>query len=358
MNIRLKPVWIALALAASGAQAAPVHDWYIGAGGGWAIAHDINDFSQDVDKDATAIDAFVGYNFTENLGAELGYLSTGDWDIAGNDFNSQGATLSVIGRLPLGDIFSVFAEGGGYLYHVDSVNGGDDNLAPLAGLGLTARLTDWVDIQARYRYLVRVGDDPDNDKLGSGTQRWVSDISTATIELVLHPNRTVAAVPVAAPLVVTPPPPPEPVDQTFNLSSDVLFAFGKAELKPEGMAALDDLYQQIVDVKPKDGNAVVMGYTDRIGSDANNLALSEARASTVANFLIGKGLPADKVSIQGNGESNPVTGTQCDDVKARAALIDCLAPDRRVEIRVTGVQAAAPAATEPVAEPAAEQPAQ
>jgi OOP family OmpA-OmpF porin len=92
------------------------------------------------------------------------------------------------------------------------------------------------------------------------------------------------------------------VDQTFNLSSDVLFAFGKAELKPEGMQALDALYQQIVDVKPKDGNAVVMGYTDRIGSDANNQALSEARASTVANFLIGKGLPADKVSIQGNGE--------------------------------------------------------
>ena len=103
---------------------------------------------------------------------------------------------------------------------------------------------------------------------------------------------------------------------------------------------------------------MVMGYTDRIGSDANNQALSEARARTVANFLIGKGLPADKVSIQGNGESNPVTGTQCDDVKARAALIDCLAPDRRVEIRVTGVQEAAPAATEPTAEPVAEQPAQ
>lgn len=348
MNIRLKPVWIALALATGAAQAAPVHDWYLGAGGGWAIAHDINDFSQDVSKDATAITAFGGYNFTENLGAELGYLSTGDWDIAGNDFSSQGATLSVIGRLPLGDIFSVFAEGGGYIYHVKSVNGGDDNLAPLAGLGLTAKLHDWVDIQARYRYLVRVGDDPDNDKVGSGTQRWVSNISTATIELVLHPNRTVAVVPVAAPLVAAPPPAPEPVDQTFNLSSDVLFAFGKADLKPEGMSALEDLYQQIADIKPKDGNAVVMGYTDRIGSDANNQALSEARARTVADFLIGKGLPADKVSIEGHGESNPVTGAQCDAVKARAALIDCLAPDRRVEIRVTGVQEA-PATTAPAA---------
>ncbi|MEE9712014.1 hypothetical protein [Aeromonas caviae] len=63
MNIRLKPVWIALALATSAAQAAPVHDWYVGAGGGWAFAHDIDDFSQDVGKDATAINAFVGYNY-------------------------------------------------------------------------------------------------------------------------------------------------------------------------------------------------------------------------------------------------------------------------------------------------------
>ncbi|HIC8840214.1 TPA: OmpA family protein [Aeromonas veronii] len=343
MNIRLKPVWIALALASTGAQAVPVHDWYAGIGGGWAIAHDLNDFSQDVSKDATALSLFGGYNFTENLGAEIGYLSTGDWDISGHEFNSKGATLSVIGRLPLSEMFSVFAEGGGYIYHVESINGGDDNLAPLAGLGVTARLHDWVDLQARYRYLVRVGDDPDNDKANSGTQRWVSDISTATLEVVIHPNRSQPTEPAPTPApVVVPPPPAEPevVDQTFNLSSDVLFAFGKADLKPEGMSALDALYQQIVDVQPKDGSAVVMGYTDRIGSDASNQRLSEARAQTVADFLINKGLPADKVSIQGNGESNPVTGNQCDNIKARAALIDCLGPDRRVEVRVTGVQGA------------------
>jgi len=343
MKTTAKTVWIALALASTSAQSEPVHDWYAGVGGGWAIAHNLNDFSQDVNKDATALSLFGGYNFTENLGAEIGYLSTGDWDIRGNDFSSQGATLSVIGRLPLSEMFSVFAEGGGYIYHVESINGGDNNLAPLAGLGLTARLHEWVDLQARYRYIVRVGDDPDNGKINSGTQRWVSDISTATLELVIHPNRSKPAdpEPTPAPVIVPPPPPaPEVMDQTFNLSSDVLFAFGKAELKQEGMGALDDLYQQIVDVQPKDGMATIMGYTDRIGSDANNQRLSEARAQAVADFLISKGLPADKVSIQGNGASNPVTGSQCEAIKARAELIECLGPDRRVEIRVTGVQSA------------------
>ncbi len=179
MNIRLKPVWIALALATGAAQAAPMHDWYIGAGAGWAWAHDLDDFSKDVSND-DAYNAFAGYNFTENLGAELGYLSGGDWDVNGHEFSNQGATLSILGRLPLNDIFSVFAEGGGYLYSVKSINGSEDNLAPLAELGMTARLHDWIDIQARYRYMVRVGDDSDNDKLGSGTWRWVSDISTAT----------------------------------------------------------------------------------------------------------------------------------------------------------------------------------
>ncbi|MDF2526257.1 MAG: outer membrane protein [Enterobacter mori] len=79
----------------------------------------------------------------------------------------------------------------------------------------------------------------------------------------------------AAP-IVAPAPAPAPEVQTkhFTLKSDVLFNFNKATLKPEGQ----------------------------------------------------------------QGESNPVTGSTCDNVKARAALIDCLAPDRRVEIEVKGIK--------------------
>ena len=222
----------------------------------------------------------------------------------------------------------MFAEGGAYFNHVNGNGSSDNGTAPLAGLGVTAKLSDLIDLQARYRYMWNLGDEQ---------KTWETNMSVATLELVMHPNRSTYVAPVAAP---APEPVPEPVvvDKNFALSSDVLFAFGKSTLKPEGVAALNTLYQQIVDVQPKDGSAVVVGYTDRIGSDAYNLKLSEARARTVADFLVGKGLPAGKVAIEGRGEANPVTGTQCNGIKAKAQLIACLAPDRRVEVRVTGVQ--------------------
>lgn len=329
MKLKMAPTLIALALAAAGTTAQAAGDWYTGIGAGWAYAHNLDDVKGlDTDKDATALSLFGGYNFNDYYAAELGYLYAGSAGVDGTDFKTQGATLSGIARLPLGDIFSVFAEGGAYFNHVNGNGNSDNGTAPLAGLGLTAKVSDLIDVQARYRYLWN---------LGSEQKTWESDMSVATLELVLHPNRTSYVAPVAAP---APEPVPEPVlvDKNFALSSDVLFAFGKSTLKPEGVAALNTLYQQIVEVQPKDGSAVVVGYTDRIGSDAYNQKLSEARARTVADFLVGKGLPAGKVAIEGRGEANPVTGTQCNSVKGKAQLISCLAPDRRVEVRVTGVQ--------------------
>jgi len=82
--------------------------------------------------------------------------------------------------------------------------------------------------------------------------------------------------------------------------------------------------------------ATVIGHTDRIGSEAYNQSLSEQRARTVADYLIAKGLFADKVRAEGRGESSPVTGGSCPD-GAKAQMIACLAPDRRVEVRLTGV---------------------
>jgi OOP family OmpA-OmpF porin len=112
MKMKMAPTLIALAIAAMGtttAQAAD--DWYTGMGAGWAYGHDLDTFGQDADKDATALSLFGGYNFTENFAAELGYLYAGKAGVDGVDFKTQGATLSGIARLPMNDIFSVFAEG-------------------------------------------------------------------------------------------------------------------------------------------------------------------------------------------------------------------------------------------------------
>lgn len=327
MKMKVAPSLIAIALATIGATSAQANDWYTGVGAGWADMRDLGKFGWDADEDATAINLFGGYNFNDNFGAELGYLYAGKGGVDGVDFKTQGATLSGIGRLPLNGVFSLFAEGGAYFYHANGNDNTDNGVAPLAGLGVTAKLSDLVDLQARYRYMWNVGDQQ---------KSWETDVGVASLELVLHPNRKSYVAPVAAP--VEPAPEPVMVEKNFALSSDVLFAFGKSTLKPEGTTALNTLYQQIADARPTDGQAIVVGYTDFIGSDAANQRLSEARARTVADYLVSKGLPASKVSIEGRGEANPVTGDSCVKVTPRAKQIACLAPDRRVEVRVTGVQ--------------------
>ncbi|PKQ73955.1 porin OmpA [Aeromonas sobria] len=335
--MKMAPSLIAIAMATLGATAAhAADDIYFGAGVGAAHFNGLNkiDGVENGTEDAAAANAFVGYNFTENFGTELGYQYAGRGNTDGNRYENQGATLSGIARLPVGNDFSLFAEGGAYWAHTDGLGVSDTKVSPLAGAGVTYKVNDALDLQARYRYMWDVADlHADNG------DRYKSNQSVATLEAVYHPFRTSYVAPVAAPVVVeAPAPAPQMVEKSFALNSDVLFAFGKETLKPEGVAALNGLYQQIVEFQPKDGNAVVVGYTDRIGSDAYNQKLSEARARTVANFLVTKGMAASKVAIEGRGEANPVTGTKCNNVTAKAQLISCLAPDRRVEVRVSGVQ--------------------
>ncbi|KXU80814.1 MULTISPECIES: porin OmpA [Aeromonas] len=332
--MKMAPSLIAIAMAAMGATAAhAAEDIYFGAGVGAAHFNGLNKIEgvNNGEEDAAAANAFVGYNFNEYFGTELGYQYAGRGNTEGLRYENQGATLSGIARLPLGNDFSLFAEGGAYWAHTDGLGISDTKVSPLAGAGVTYKVNDALDLQARYRYMWDVAD------LNVEGTHYKSNQSVATLEAVYHPFRTSYVAPAPAP-VVEEAPAPQVVEKSFALNSDVLFAFGKDTLKPEGAQALDALYQQIVEFQPKDGSAVVVGYTDRIGSDAYNQKLSEARARTVANFLVSKGMAASKVAIEGRGEADPVTGTKCDGVKAKAQLISCLAPDRRVEVRVSGVQ--------------------
>ena len=140
-----------------------------------------------------------------------------------------------------------------------------------------------------------------------------------------------------APAVVAPAPQVivlAPVRQKYSLSSDALFGFGKAALKPSGQAKLDELVGQIRDVNVE--SITDVGHADRIGSSELNQRLSERRAESVKAYLVSKGIPSSRIAASGVGETQPVTGS--DDCKgpASAKVIACLQPDRRVDIEVVG----------------------
>ena len=89
------------------------------------------------------------------------------------------------------------------------------------------------------------------------------------------------------------------VEKQFSLDSDVLFEFNKATLKPAASQPSTTCLPRSWRPIRKDGVATVIGHTDRIGSEAYNQSSSEQRARTVADYLIAKGLFADKVRAEG-----------------------------------------------------------
>jgi OOP family OmpA-OmpF porin len=83
---------------------------------------------------------------------------------------------------------------------------------------------------------------------------------------------------------------------------------------------------------------IAVGHTDRFGSDAYNQKLSERRAAAVKTYLVSKGIDANRVYTEGKGEKNPVTKPgQCPGPKSKK-VIECLQPDRRVDIELIGTK--------------------
>lgn len=123
-----------------------------------------------------------------------------------------------------------------------------------------------------------------------------------------------------------PKPQPKPI-QKVSLSADTTFDFDKATLKPAGMMALDQFVGGLQGARVS--GISVSGHTDYIGTDAYNLDLSKRRAASVANYLVGKGIPAAALQVQGLGESQ---------AKQPPATAEQRAADRRVDVTASGTR--------------------
>ena len=107
--------------------------------------------------------------------------------------------------------------------------------------------------------------------------------------------------------------------------ADVLFAFGKYDLKPDAQLKLAKL-AGIIQAHPG-LHLAIEGHTDNVGSDEANMKLSQQRADTVRDFLINQGLAPDTVTAVGMGKSDPVADNSTADGRQK---------NRRVEIIVSG----------------------
>jgi OOP family OmpA-OmpF porin len=112
------------------------------------------------------------------------------------------------------------------------------------------------------------------------------------------------------------------------------FDFNRSQLSPEVRGKIDS------DVMPKLKDFAeiryvnINGHTDILGSPVYNQQLSEKRAEAVRDYLVSQGASTDKIEVYGFGKTLPVKS--CREEKGRRALIECLAPNRRVHIEVQG----------------------
>lgn len=237
-----------------------------------------------------------------------------------------------------------------------------------AGAGVVWAFSDWGRVVADIRYRW----DDNRGKINRGRDdnfgEWIGTIGLqipfGPMAGVAQPQRVSAPVapppppapmPVPAPVVIpapapapvvvpapAPAPAPQPITRSAEISADGMFGFDSAELSAAGRTRIEQAVTGLRSQGVTDITSVkIVGHTDPLGAADYNQRLSEARANSVKSFLSTLGIPAGAITASGAGESQPkITEADCraKGAKTQSQMVACLAPDRRVELSVTGTQ--------------------
>jgi OmpA-OmpF porin, OOP family len=158
-------------------------------------------------------------------------------------------------------------------------------------------------------------------------------------EACIPPPAPVAAVVPPVPVLV-PPAPVVPV----NAAANVLFNFDKRDLgnvRPYTKDQLDTLIAQVKSSSITVSSIKLIGHADRLNStgDANyNVKLSQDRVETIRAYMVSQGVPANLISTEFKADTQQIEACTKAKFRSNAELQECLLPNRRVEVILSGVR--------------------
>lgn len=360
---------------------------YFGVGAG-ASRHKLNDFSLigppvggsltnlRRDRNDTGWRVFGGRQLNRAFGVEAGFFDLGRSTFGADTLPAgslsgrqrvQGVNLDLVGTLPMTEKLAVLGRVGAVYGRARATI---DATAPASGVsrserGAGAKVGVGLQYAFTPSFLVRGEVERYRLRDAAGSR---GNVDMASVSLVFPfgqapaPARRamtqtpayVAQAPAPAPMVVAPPPPPvvmavpqpappppppaAPQPRRVSYEAESLFGFDASAVRPEGRQGLDRFASELEGARFD--TVKVEGHTDRLGSAAYNQALSLRRAEAVKDYLVRSGrIDPARISAVGMGSSQPVTkAADCVGTRRSTQLVNCLQPDRRVEIEVSGTR--------------------
>lgn len=336
--------------------------------GNWYLSPSINRLSPDSDwnpdKDGTGFGLKLGRALTDHWDLQLGLNSASSKEGAAKYRQTLlGADALYLFGSPDNKFRPFVSAGLGAARDAVSGTRNASETSPFVSGGLGARyqFTEKLALQADWKRVHSIlksgsrtafgfgsGNNTNNNYLGLALNYTFGTSGSAPMKTAMTPppapmETAMVPPPAPAPMVAAAEPAPAPAAapapatpaaakaaprmEKITMQGTELFALNKAELRSP-QPKLDELADLMVK-NPSISNVVVTGHTDRLGTDKTNKALSQRRADAVKAYLVGKGVGADRIKAVGKGSSQPVKTCT---VKDRAKLIECLEPNRRVEV--------------------------
>ncbi|WP_434360604.1 OmpA family protein [Parasalinivibrio latis] len=279
------------------------------------------------DKKDIAGGVIAGYDFNKIFGLEATYdylghfKGTFDNGAVTQKGDLTEATFGPRISLPITDATSLYVKGGASFWDMNGSNSSAHDTAWFGAAGVNHRVSDLVDLRAEFQHV---------DSMDDGFVKDV-DNNLFTVGMTFHFGRSSAAPVVAAPVaavveeVVAEEVVAQPqVIELSDAKGSETFAFNSSELTDSAKTALKPLVERMK-TYPQ-ATVVLTGHTDSTGPEKVNVRISKERAEAVAKYLEANGVAADRITVKGEGEANPVASNKTAEGRAQNRRVDIFSP--------------------------------